>query len=235
MPRTRRMRAAGYPVHVTQRGHNSGPCFLDPAENGLYLGLLAEFARRHYCRIHAYVLMTNHVHLLFTPEDEWGGSRLMKDVTQRYVQHFNAKHKRSGSLWQGRFYSSIVETREYFLACQRYIELNPVDAGMVSCPSHYPWSSYGFNALGLPSLFLVPHDEYVALASSDEARRSAYAAMFEHGLPQELVERIELAQKGCLPLGSDEFVARLEAQTGLRASRRRPGPRAAEPRAPSGD
>ncbi|HET7730984.1 MAG TPA: transposase [Usitatibacter sp.] len=234
MARTRRLRAAGYPLHVTQRGHNHAPCFLDPAEHGLYLGLLAEFAPRHACRIHAYALMTNHVHLLFTPEDEWGSSRLMKDVTQRYVQHFNAKHKRSGSLWSGRFHSSIVESREYFLACQRYIELNPVDAGMVSCPSRYPWSSYGSNALGLPSLLLVPHDEYLALASTDEGRRSAYAAMFKAEFPRALAERIELAQKGSLPLGSDEFVARIEAETGVRTRRRKPGPSPGHPRAVRG-
>ena len=207
-----------------QRGHNRAPCFLDVAERELYLGLLREYAHKHDCRVHAYVLMTNHVHLLMTPDEAWGVSRLMKDVGQRFVQHFNAKHDRVGSLWQGRFRSSIVESREYFLTCQRYIELNPVRARMVPHPSLYPWSSYAPNALGHASLVVEPHDEYLALATTTEGRHAAYRAMFEMEFPSAMVDRIRLALKGSLPLGSEAFVAGLEKELGSRTTRRKPGP-----------
>lgn len=211
-------------MHVVQRGHDRGACFLDDAERELYLGLLQEHSGRHGCRIHAYVLMTNHVHLLVTSDDGWGVSRLVKHVSQRYVQRFNAKYRRVGSLWQGRFYSSIVESDDYYLACQRYIELNPVRARMVPHPALYPWSSFAHNALGSPSLFLVSHESYRALGPSDQCRLAAYRSLFESDLAPDMLQRIRAAIAGNLPLGSERFVADLEDRLGVRTQRRKPGP-----------
>gem|GEM_PF-2708847 len=162
MSRHRRLKIAGYPLHLIQRGVNRCACSAGARDYELYLGLLEEMSRRHACEVHAYVLMTNHVHLLLTPTDPDGPSRLMKDLGQRYVQAYNRRHQRTGTLWEGRFKSSIVDSEAYLLRCQRYIEENPVRAGMVAHPSDYAWSSHRFNADGAANTFLVPHPLYLA-------------------------------------------------------------------------
>jgi putative transposase len=123
----------------------------------MYLRYLREYAAKHGCAIHAYCLMTNHVHLLLTPHTQDSCARLMKQLGQCYVQTFNKAHKRSGTLWEGRFYSCLVPTEGYVLNCYRYIELNPVRAGMVSAPALYPWSSFTANAEDRRRSFLRPH------------------------------------------------------------------------------
>jgi putative transposase len=143
MPRRARFRLAGHPIHLIQRGNNRSACFRSERDRVLFLGLLNELGREHRCAIHGYVLMTNHVHLLLTPMEPQGPSLFMKHLGQRYVQHFNKVHGRTGSLWEGRFRSSIVESSDYFFRCQRYIELNPVRAGMVVCPEEYPGRAIG--------------------------------------------------------------------------------------------
>src|SRR5258706_3286643 len=163
MPRHARLRIAGHPLHIIQRGVNRAACFAGDSDRILYLALLEELAGQQACAIHAYVLMTNHVHLLLSGDRSDAPSALMKHLGQRYVQTFNRKHGRTGSLWEGRFRSSIVDSDGYLLRCQRYIEMNPIRAGMVTRPDDYPWSSYASNANGAPSTILSPHWLYLSL------------------------------------------------------------------------
>ena len=141
MPRRARLRFAGVPLHIIQRGNNRTACFFAEQDYRFYLHDLGELARRFECGVHAYALMTNHVHLLITPSATDSASLLMKHLGQRYVQYVNRVYRRSGTLWEGRFKSSLVQRQSYVLKCQRYIELNPVRAGMVPHPRDYPWSS----------------------------------------------------------------------------------------------
>jgi putative transposase len=168
MPRRLRLRVSDCPLHIIQRGNNRAPCFFEDTDYLVYLQNLRTLSGEADCRIHAYVLMTNHVHLLLTPAAAEGPSNLMKNLGQRYVQYINRRYNRSGSLWEGRFRSSLVETERYFLTCQRYIELNPVRAGMVRTPEEYKWSSHAANGLGVPDSIVSPHPEYLRLGSSEE-------------------------------------------------------------------
>lgn len=225
MARPRRLCVPGYPLHIVQRGHDRAPCFFTDAERTLYLGLLATFSRRVDCLIHGYVLMTNHVHLLLTPRSICGPSQLMKDVGQRFAQYMNRKYSRVGSFWQGRFHSSLVDTDSYFLACQRYIEANPVRAGMVSHATHYSWSSFAHNGCGVPSTLLTPHPTYLSLGSDGDRRLAAYRSLCGVELDPQVVQSIRDALKGGFPFGSDRFVDEMALRTGARMARGRPGPR----------
>src|SRR5690242_8552807 len=170
MPRTARFIVPDLTVHIVQRGHDRQPCFFDETDYRAYLGYLAEFALKASCSVHAYCLMTNHVHLLVTPHSANSCAKLMKNVGQHHVQRINSRRGRTGTLWEGRFYSCPVTTEAYALACYRYIELNPVRAGMVAHPSEYRWSSYGANAIGQRNGFLVTHAAYFAIADDAERR-----------------------------------------------------------------
>src|SRR4051812_23176241 len=142
MPRRARLSLPNIPWHIIQRGNNRAVCFAAEADYRRYLDELAELSKRFGCAVHAYALMTNHVHLLLTPDEAEGPGLLMKHLGQRYVQHVNRAYGRSGTLWEGRFRSCLTQSEDYLLACQRYIELNPVRAGMVRHPRDYRWSSY---------------------------------------------------------------------------------------------
>ena len=148
MARHPRLDLPGIPQHVVQRGNDRQACFAAPIDCGQYLQELREAAAKHGCAIHAYVLMTNHVHLLATPAEAGAMSRMMQAVGRRYVGSFNARYRRTGTLWEGRFKAALVGPSAYALACYRYIELNPVRASMVADPADYPWTSYQANALG---------------------------------------------------------------------------------------
>jgi len=169
MPRRARLTMAGVPWHIIQRGNNRTACFFDAQDYRYYLGTLQEQAERFQCKVHAYVLMTNHVHLLLTPEQEIGPSLLMKHLGQCYVQYINRSYRRSGTLWEGRFKSCLAQTESYVLACYRYIELNPVRAGMVTHPAEYPWSSNKINGQGEASDLIKPYEEYLKLASKNSS------------------------------------------------------------------
>lgn len=223
MPRRARLCIEGFPLHIIQRGNNKSACFFSDADRILYLDLLREISMRHGCAVHAYVLMTNHVHLLLTPHEKVSASLLMKNLGQRFVQFINRKHVRTGSLWEGRFRSSVVDSATYLLTCQRYIESNPVRAAMVGGPADYPWSSYGTNALGEPSQLVVPHDGYLRLGNDDESRLVAYRRLFGVPLDQSELEKIRNAANGGFALGSKAFLERLERATGSRVSRGIPG------------
>jgi putative transposase len=208
------------PLHVIQRGNNRGDCFFAVRDYTAYLGMLQELAAEHGCAVHAYVLMTNHVHLLLTPQRADSAALLMKNLGQRYVQLVNRRHGRSGSLWEGRFRSCIVDSDQYLLRCYRYIEMNPVRASMVGDPAQYPWSSFHANALGLPSPLITLHAQFNALGRDADARRDAYRALFAEPLTDPELRQIRAATNGGFALGSAAFVEDLAERLGLAVVRR---------------
>jgi putative transposase len=202
MPRAARIVVPEMAVHVIQRGNNHGRCFFSDADYLAYLSYLRFFARRYQCSIHAYCLMTNHVHLLLTPHAADACALLMKYLSQCYVQRVNKRIGRSGTLWEGRFRSCLVASEHYVLACYRYIELNPVRAGMVSHPAEYPWSSYAANSQGRLDPVIGPHPAYVSLAEKIEHRLLAYGELLDAPLDVRLVEEIRKATRGGYVVGS---------------------------------
>jgi putative transposase len=227
MPRRARLRAAGIPLHVIQRGHDRRACFFADEDYRFYLPELCKLSRQFACPVHAYALMTNHVHLLVTPEKDDSATLLMKHLGQRYVQYVNRVYQRRGTLWEGRFRSSFVEKTEYFLKCHRYIELNPVRAKMVPHPRDYPWSSYLANAEMQASAIVQPHDEYLALGSTSEERCLAYRYLFRFELGPEDLHEIRSAAAGGYAVGNPRFHAEIAQMTGRRVTRLR------APRVPS--
>ena len=205
MPRRARLSLPGVPWHIIQRGNNRSACFYAESDYCFYLDTLKEQAKKYECKVHAYVLMTNHVHLLLTPEKKNSASLLMKHLGQRYVQYINRTYKRSGTLWEGRFRSCLTQDANYVLACYRYIELNPVRANMVEHPRDYIWSSYRANAESTSSDIVVPHGEYLALARSDKSRQHAYSALIMSHLDTGIVSEIRKSTNGNFVLGNERF------------------------------
>ncbi len=214
MPRKPRFYIAGMPVHVVQRGNNRQPIFFGDVDYRSYLKWLREAAEKYDCAIHAYVLMTNHVHILVTPEDTSGISRMMQYVGRRYVPYINQAYGRSGTLWEGRYKSSLIDADNYFLACSRYIEMNPVRAGMVAHPRDYAWSSYAHNVEGKANQLIRLHALYTALGHSDSARRKAYQALFQEQMDDKELVNIRASWQTGTPLGSDRFREEIEAVLG---------------------
>lgn len=212
MPRPRRLNLVGIPQHITQRGNNRQACFFDNEDRLTYLELLNRAARRRACDIHAYVLMTNHVHILATPRVADGVSRLMQDIGREYVRYINSSYRRSGTLWEGRFKSSLVDSAEYCLVCYRYIELNPVRAAMVDKPDDYRWSSYRSNALGQKVELITPHEEWMILGRDDHTRCAAYRALFNDAPRQSQIDEIRYSNRKGLPLGRESFKSQIETQ-----------------------
>jgi putative transposase len=223
MARLPRPDLAGIPQHVVQRGNNRLPCFLDDEDRQRYLQCLRQSLLRFGCRLHAYVLMSNHVHLLLTPDAPGAVSRLMHAFARNYVGLFNGRHGRTGTLWEGRYKACLVDSGPYFLACSRYIELNPVRAWMVAQPEDHPWSSHGANALGRADSLLSPHPEYLALGADPASRAATYRALFAEALPDELVNEIRNYLGQQKALGTDRFRSWVEARTGRFQTVRRVG------------
>jgi putative transposase len=223
MPRRARLSVPGIPWHIIQRGNNRSVCFLAEADYQFYLHYLKEFADKFGCALHAYVLMTNHVHLLLTPEREDSAALLMKHLGQRYVQYVNRTYRRTGTLWEGRFRSCLTQSEDYVLACYRYIELNPVRAGMVVKPQDYRWSSYHANGLGRASALLTPNAEYLRLGRDDEARREAYRALFRAHVDEALTDEIRDATNGNFVLGDERFQEQIARALGRRVVRGKAG------------
>jgi putative transposase len=212
-----RYAAPGMPQHVIQRGNNRSPTFLSESDYRYYLECLEEACRRWYCQVHAYVLMTNHVHLLLTPTTNDGVSRVMQTVGRRVVQRFNKAHARTGTLWEGRYKATIVEDDRYLFTCYRYIELNPVRAGLVVWPRDYRWSSHAANALGRRSSLVVPHAKYNDLGPDPVSRRAAYRALFAELLTDTDLETIREATNKGWALGGERFRDAVERSLNRRA------------------
>lgn len=232
MPRKPRYYLAGVPSHVIQRGHNRESCFAVPEDFRYYLQCLREACLTYEATVHAYVLMTNHVHLLMTPGKVDSISRVLQSVGRRYVHYVNASYSRSGTLWEGRHKSSLIDTEQYLMSCYRYIELNPLRAGIVNKPGDYPWSSYPANAHGKDDALTQPHDVYQALGRSDEARQRAYRELFRQPADP-AVQELRTAINLCVPVGSDRFKAQIERRLKQRISYRPRGRPRKEP--PSND
>jgi len=216
MPRRARLAVAGIPWHIIQRGNNRSACFYTEMDYQYYLEVMAEQACENHCAIHAYVLMTNHVHLLLTPRDKDSASKMMKHLGQRYVQYINRTYRRSGTLWEGRFRSCLAQDETYLLTCQRYIELNPVRAKMVEDPGDYEWSSYRANAHGLNDVFLTAHPNYLKLGTNDETRYRQYRYLFDEQLSEKVIDSIRFATNGNYVLGNKRFEDEIKEMLGRR-------------------
>jgi len=210
MARLQRIAPLGIPQHIIQRGNNRQACFASNQDMAFYASLLHEYSKKFSVSLHAWVLMTNHVHLLASPYAAGGISNMMQSVGRRYVRYFNREYQRSGTLWEGRFKSSLVQSETYLLQCQRYIELNPVRAGMVSDPAQYVWSSYQCHALGLAVRMSTPHEEYLALGDADSIRQSRYRELFRFHVDDELTKDIRLALNKGMALGGEKFKDEIE-------------------------
>ena len=224
MPRRPRLSLPNVPVHIIQRGNNRQACFFADEDFRRYLDWLDEFAAKTHCHLHAYVLMTNHVHLLLSANETTGAANLMKVLGQRYVQYINRTYRRSGTLWEGRYRSCLIQEDSYLLSCMRYIELNPVRAGMVTHPGEYRWSSYRANAQGGETDSVVsPHDVYRSLGADAISRETAYRELFRYELDPGAVDSIRLATNGNFALGDARFAADIGAVLGRRVVPGRPG------------
>jgi putative transposase len=208
------------PLHVIQRGNDRQPMFFADDDLRLFRKWLGEGAAAYGCAIHAYVFMTNHIHLLLTPRRRDSLPRLMQSLGRRYVRHVNDMHGRTGTLWEGRYRATPVETDAYLLRCHVYIELNPVRAGMVEAPGAYIWSSYRTNALGVWDDLVTPHPLYAALDTTDADRRRAYRDLFAGALDEAFLVEIREATNGGWALGSEAFRQRIAAAAGRRSGKR---------------
>ncbi len=223
MARKPRFNAVGFPLHVIQRGNNRQACFFSQADYHRYLGALKRSSENHSCEIHAYVLMTNHVHLVLTPGHTDSVSRLMQAAGSRYVQYVNRRYERTGTLWEGRYHASLVDTERYLLTCYRYVEMNPVRAKLVKSPGSYRWSSYRRNAFGERNDVIAPHVCYLNLGRSSTARCRAYREAFCDGLDEETLKAIRDGTNQELVLGTDQFKHRIERLYARQARRRKSG------------
>ncbi len=214
MARLPRYVIPGQPQHIIQRGNNRQAIFAAVADYRFFRNALVEAAAEHGVTIHAYVWMTNHVHLLATPAHENSFAKVLQSVGRRYVQYFNRRHQRSGTLWEGRYRATVVDSEQYLLTLMRYIEMNPVRAGIVAAPQDYPWSSYRRNALGRggpDAEWLVPHEQYLRLGLDDDSRHAAYQALFNAPIGQtELTAIRDCTHKGWA-LGGERFRKEIEA------------------------
>jgi putative transposase len=214
MARLPRYVIPGQPQHLIQRGNNRQAIFAAEADYPFFRDALVEAACKYGLAVHAYVWMTNHVHLLATPAFEDSISKTFQSVGRRYVRYFNYTYKRSGTLWEGRYRATVVDSERYLLTLMRYIELNPLRAGMVGAPQDYPWSSYRRNALGEGGAntdWLTPHEEFMRLGLDDLARQEAYRALFVSAIDQgDLAEIRDCTHKGWA-LGSERFRDAIEA------------------------
>jgi len=225
MPRKQRFFLPGVPAHLVQRGNNRQAVFYDDSDYRAYLGWLVEGAQRYGCAIHAYVLMTNHVHLLLTPRDRDSISRVLQYVGRRYVPYVNHRYGRTGTLWEGRFKASVIDASEYLLRCYRYIELNPVRAGMVDSPRGYRWSSHRANAQGAADPAVSPHEVYLGLGKDAQTRRAAYRQWFRGHVEEQHIDEIRACLQTGTPLGNDRFRGDIERALKVKvgqASRGRP-------------
>ena len=234
MARLPRYVVPGQPQHIIQRGNNRQMVFAAEADYQFFRDALVEAAIKHGLQIHAFVWMTNHIHLLATPQVENSISKVFQSVGRKYVQYFNYTYRRTGTLWEGRYRATVVESERYLLTLMRYIELNPVRAGMTSHPADYPWSSYGYNALGKAGLnenWLIPHAEYLRLGRTPVERQQAYQALFRVEIAMADLAQIRDSTHKGWALGSEKYQATIELLSNRRTASRGVGrPRKADNR-----
>jgi putative transposase len=203
----------GYPHHIIQRGNNRQAIFSGPADYELLLSLIDEHARKQQVAIHAYVLMSNHFHLLATPETAEGIPQMMQAVGRRYVRTYNLRHARTGTLWEGRYKSTLIQAERYLLACMVYIDLNPVRAGMVADPANYPWSSYQHYSGRKVDKLITPHPLYWELGNTPFAREQAYTELVRTGISDQQKRALTDSALRGWALGEPDYVADLQRRT----------------------
>lgn len=223
MPRKPRFYLPGIPAHVVQRGNCRQAVFFDDGDYRAYLHWLTEGASKHGCAIHAYVLMTNHVHLLITPAGPEAISRTLQYVGRRYVPYVNQIYGRSGTLWEGRHKGCLIDSARYLFACMRYIELNPVRAGMVEKAVDYRWSSHAANAGGWPDELIEPHALYYSLGGTPDECQTRYRELFDAAPEPDQVRDIRATVQTGTPLGNDRFRQQIEQALGCRVGQSRRG------------
>lgn len=223
MARLPRLTLAGYTHHVIQRGNNRQPIFLSQADYPYLLGLIEENAKKFDVQVHAYVLMTNHFHLLATPQTDNGLPQLMQAVGRSYVRYFNDLQSRTGTLWEGRYRSTLIDTASYLLACMVYIDLNPVRAGMVADPLDYAWSSHGFYSGTRNDKLITPHSLFWDLANTPFGREAAYADLVRAGISPKQQAALTKSALAGWALGEAEFVADLQKRIERRVSKVKAG------------
>jgi len=223
MPRKPRFYLPGVPAHVMQRGHNKEPIFFKDIDYREYLKILKKVADHYQCQIHAYVLMTNHVHLLLTPAKKNSISLMFQSIGRLYVTYINKAYDRSGTLWEGRHKGNIIDTENYFMTCMKYIELNPVRAGMVNEANDYCWSSYAANAYNKPNAIITKHKLYLSLALTSIERLKCYRALFNHEIKDEYLKDIRMSAQSGTPLGSKQFIKKVEDSLSLSTGYRNRG------------
>ena len=222
----------GIALHVIQRGHNREDCFRHDSDYLVYLSNLRDLSAQMQCALHAYCLMTNHVHLLLPP-NPLGCALLMRNLGQRYVQYFNRRYARSGTLWEGRYHSCLVDSAPYVIACHRYIERNPVRAGMVPSAGDYRWSSHNGNIGRVSNTLLTAHPEYLALSADETSRRTAYEGLFAADDEPAFLAAIRDATHGGFGLVSERLKSTLPENVQARLERKPPGPRPKDSIAPN--
>ncbi len=210
MARLKRVAPIGVAQHVIQRGNNRQVCFSDEHDMKAYLSWLGELSKKYEVEIHAWVLMTNHVHLLCTPKAEMAVSKMMQSLGRVYVRYFNHKFGRSGTLWEGRFKACLVDSESYLLEVYRYIELNPVRAKMVEDPGEYSWSSYQCNALGRETALRTSHEVYARLGRTQGDRLCAYRDLFKAHVSEKLIEQLRRCTNSGVPFASERFIKEIE-------------------------
>jgi putative transposase len=223
MARLPRLTVPGYPHHLIQRGNNRQAIFASPGDYQTLLAMLDENARKFEVELHAYVLMSNHFHLLATPATVEGLPHLMQAVGRRYVRYFNQRQGRSGTLWEGRYRSTLIQAERHLLACMVYLDLNPVRAGIAPSAADYPWSSHRHFAGLAADKLVTPHPLYWSLGNTPFAREAAYSEMVAGGIsPQEQQALTESALRGWA-LGEPDYVADLQRRTARRVAKGKAG------------
>ena len=223
MARLPRLTLPGYPHHIVQRGNNRQAIFADSSDYETLLRLLEEYAKKFDVAIHGYVLMSNHFHLLATPKTEEGVPQLMQALGRSYVRYFNAKAKRSGTLWEGRYKSTLIQAERHLLACMVYIDLNPVRAGIAASPADYPWSSYRHNTGQRPDRLIAPHPLFWELGNTPFAREQAYSELVTAGLSSQQQQALTEATLRGWALGEADYVTELQRRTERRVSKGKAG------------
>lgn len=223
MPRKPRFFLPDMPAHIVQRGHSREPVFFEDNDYHAYRNWLSEAAARYDCAIHAYVLMTNHIHILATPTDKQGISRMMQYIGRRYVPYINYTYGTSGSIWEGRYKASLIHDEQYLLTCMRYIELNPVRANMTKTPGQYRWSSYRANGQGKEDKLITPHPLYLALGKTKPSRLEAYKALFKAHIDEAELKDIRAAWQTGTPLGNEYFKEKIERKLKSKVGQARRG------------